>query len=89
MKIFKLKNQDKLSDFDYLEQIYKKVCLGEIVKFNGRAYVRVTPKNNKYYKNSYHFNLLTDDIYSGDVLIEDDDGELVRTRCHYKIEIIE
>lgn len=88
MKAFKLKYQDGLSELDYLEQIYKKVRLHEIVKFNGKVYMRVTPRNNKFYKSPYHFCLLVRDIYQGNILTLDDDGEHVNSVCHYKIEII-
>ena len=49
--------------------------------------MRSTPKNNKYYKYPYHFHLVVKDIYSGNVRFQDEDGELVNTGCHYKIEI--
>lgn len=76
-----------MSELNYLEKIYKKEKLGELVKFNKKVYMRSTPKNNKYYKYQYHFYLLVKDIYSGNVKFSDEDGELVNTVCHYKIEI--
>ena len=87
MKIFRLKYQEGLTELDYLEQIHKKVRLQETVKFNGKVYMRVTPKNNKYYKNPYHFYVLNHDIYSGNVKLFDEDGELVNSICNFKIEI--
>lgn len=86
MKIFKLQKQDKLTDFEYLEQIYKKVKLGELVKLNGKAYMRIVPKNNKYFKHPYHFYCAVNDIYKGNVLFRDKDGEFVNSGCQYKIE---
>lgn len=82
-----LQYEEGLSDLDYLEKIYKQVRLQERVKFNGKVYMRSTPKNNKYYKYPYHFHLVVKDIYSGNVRFQDEDGELVNTGCHYKIEI--
>lgn len=76
-----------MSELDYLEKIYKKVKLDELVKFNKKVYIRSTPKNNKYYKYPYHFHLLVKDIYSGNMKFLDEDSELVNTGCHYKIEI--
>lgn len=65
MKVFRLQHEDDLSELEYLEKIYKQVRLEELVKFNGKAYIRSTPKNNKYYKYPYHFHILVKDIYSG------------------------
>lgn len=87
MKIFYLKYQEGLTELDYLEQIYKKVKLEQTVKFNGKVYMRVTPKNNKYYKNPYHFYVVNRDIYSGNVKLMDEDEELVNSICNYKLEI--
>lgn len=87
VKSLYLESQEGLTEFDYLEQIYKKVKLQETVKFNGKVYMRVTPRNNKYYKNPYHFYILNHDIYSGNVKLMDEDGELVNSICNYKIEI--
>lgn len=89
MKVFTLKKQDEMSELDYLEQIYKKVRVGELVKFNGKAFARVIPKNNKYNKNPYHFCLSTENIYDGNILLRDDDGEMVRLLCLYKVELSE
>lgn len=83
-----IEKKENTSEFDYLEQIYKKVKIGELVKFNGKVYMRVRPKNNKYCKNPYHFYLAVKDIYKGNVLSTDDDGEAVNTHCHYKIKLI-
>lgn len=87
MKVFNIPMQNGLSELEYLEQIYRKVKLNEMVKFNGKVYIRTTPKNNKYYKSPYHFYLAVKDIYSGNVRIMDSDGELVNSICEYKIEI--
>ena len=87
MKILKLPYQEGLTELDYLEQVYKKVKLGERVKFNGKVYTRITPKNNKYLKHPYHFYLSTKDIYKGDSMIVDEDDETVNTICECKIEI--
>lgn len=88
MKVFKLPYQEGLSELDYLEQIYKKVKLNETVKFNGKVYTRVVPKNNKYYKNPYHFYLSVEDIYNGNMLVIDADKEHVKKICTYKLEIV-
>ena len=87
MKVFRLQHEEDLSELEYLEKIYKQVRLEELVKFNGKAYIRSTPKNNKYYKYPYHFYILIKDIYSGNVKFKDEEGELVNTGCHYKLEI--
>lgn len=87
IKIFYLQYEDGLSELDYLEKIYKKVKLRELVKFNGKAYMRLTPKNNKYWKYPYHFHSLEENIYSGNMKHQDQDGELVNIGCDYKIEI--
>mgnify|MGYP001806508966 FL=1 len=87
LKIIYLQHEDGLSELEYLEKIYKQVRLEELVKFNGKAYIRSTPKNNKYYKYPYHFHILVKDIYFGNVKFKDEDGELVNTGCHYKLEI--
>ena len=77
--------QENKSELELLEQIYKKVQLSELVKFNCRAFVRVVPKKNKFVQYPYHFALLTNNIYDGDVLITDDDGEEVSTLCNYSV----
>lgn len=87
METFYLQYEDGLSELDYLEKIYKKVKIGELVKFNGKGYMRSTPKNNKYFKHPYHFHLAVSDIYKGNVRLQDEDGELVTIVCHYKVEI--
>lgn len=73
-----------LPELEYLEQIYRKVRVGETVKFCGKAYRRIYPQNNKFVKHSYHFMCCSEDIYQGTCLIEDDDGEEVNTLCEYK-----
>lgn len=78
-----LEAEKQLSDLDLLEQVCNKVRLGEIVKFHGKAYRRVTPKNNKVYKYPYHFYCCSENIYAGSFLTEDDDGEAVNTLCEY------
>ncbi len=85
MSTFVLKYQENYTDFDYLEQIYKKVKLDELVKFNGKAYKRLRPINNKYMQNPSHFYLLKEDIYNGTVLINDFDDEFVTIVCHHKL----
>lgn len=87
MKVLKLPYKEDFLEFDYLEQIYKKVKLGETVKFNGKAYTRTTPKNNKYYKNPYHFHVTVNNIYDGNMKVIDKDGESVTMICNYKLEI--
>lgn len=84
---FELEYEEGISDLDYLEKIFKKVNLEEIVKFNGKAYKRIVPKNNKYMKYPYHFYVLSDDIYNGNVRFNDRDGELVSVGWHHKLEI--
>lgn len=74
-----------LSDLECLEQIYKKVRLGELVKFRGRAYRRIVPKNNKAFKHPYHFWCVSENIYEGSFLMEDEDGENVKMLCQYKL----
>ncbi len=88
LKTFELQYEEGLSELDYLEKIYKKVRLEELVKFNGKGYMRSTPKNNKYFKHPYHFHLAVKDIYKGNVLFRDSDGEMVNTGCHYKVVIV-
>lgn len=85
---FELQYEEWLSDLEYLEKIFKKIRLEEIVKFNGKAYKRIVPKNNKYMKYPYHFYILSDDIYGGDVRFTDKDGELVYIGWHHKVEIL-
>ncbi len=85
---FELQYEEGLSDLDYLEKIYKKVKLEELVKLNGKAYRRSTPKNNKNFKYPYHFHVASKDIYAGNVKFTDIDGELVNTGCHHKVEIL-
>lgn len=85
--VFELQKEEGLSDLDYLEKIFKKIRLDEIVKFNGKAYKRIVPKNNKYMKYPYHFYVLSDDIYRGNVLFRDRDGESVNVGWHHKLEI--
>lgn len=87
METFYLQYEEGLSELDYLEEVYKKVKIGELVKLNGKGYMRSTPKNNKYFKNPYHFHLAVSDIYKGNIRLQDEDGELVTTVCHYKVEI--
>lgn len=87
MKTLYVKNIEGQTNLELLEQIYTKVKLGEYIKFNGHAYRRTRTLNTTSAKYPYHF---TDcgDIYSGSLLIEDDDGEDVKTLCQYKIELI-
>lgn len=85
MKIFRLKHEDGLSELDYLEKVHKKVRVQELVKFNGKAYKRSPPKNNKYNKCPYHFYVAVEDIYSGNIKLRDEDGELVNVGCQYKL----
>lgn len=87
MKEFKLHYKEGFTELDYLEQIYAKVKLKEKVKFNGKAYTRITPKNNKYYKYPYHFELTVKNIYDGNMTIVDKDGEEVTLICDYKLVI--
>lgn len=87
LKRLYLQYENGLSELDYLEKIYKQVKLQELVKFNGKVYMRSIPKNNKYYKYPYHFHVIVKDIYSGSAMLEDEDGDLVSTICDYKIEI--
>lgn len=86
LKLIPMSNDS--TDLDYLEQIYKKVRLDEWVQFNGKGYVRVTPKNNKYFKCKYHFHCFCNDVYSGNVKTNNNDGEMVSTCCKYKAIII-
>lgn len=51
--------------------------------------MRSTPKNNKYFKHPYHFHLAVEDIYKGNVLFRDSDGEMVNSGCSYKVVVIE
>lgn len=85
MKVFELQYEEGLSELEYLEKIYKKVKLEELVKFNGKVYRRIPPKNNKHFKYPYHFHLAVTDIYKGNVLFRDADGELVNSGCRYKV----
>ena len=59
----------------------------EKVKFNGKAYTRITPKNTKYYKYPYHFELTVKNIYGGNMTIVDKDEEEVTLICDYKLVI--
>ncbi|MBQ8234969.1 MAG: hypothetical protein IJZ36_05260 [Bacilli bacterium] len=87
MKILRIKRMDNLSDLDYLEKVYKKVQLNSKVKFNGKVYTRIRPKNNEFLKYAYHFCLTTKNIYDGTYLIVDEEGEEVTMICDYKLEI--
>jgi hypothetical protein len=78
------KQSDDSTELDYLEQIYKKVKMQELVQFNGKAFRRIYPKNNKYIKHPYHFYMIADDIYSGTFTSNNKWGEQVNTTCHYK-----
>lgn len=89
MKTFELQYEEGLSELDYLEKIYKKVRLEELVKFNGKVYMRSVPVNNKYRKHPYHFHLAVKDIYKGNVLFRDGDGVMVNSGCYYKVVIME
>lgn len=88
MKVLQLPYQDGLTELEYLEQIYKKVRLNERVKFNGKVYTRIVPKNNKYFKHQYHFCLSVSDIYKGNFMVIDEEGESVNSICEYKVEIV-
>lgn len=89
MKTFELQYEEGLSELDYLEKIYKKVRIGELVKFNGKGYKRSTPKNNKYFKCPYHFHIVSDNIYEGNMHVIDSDRESVKFLCEYKVVIME
>lgn len=88
LRTFELQYETDLSELEYLEKIYKKVKIGELVKFNGKAYIRQYPKNTKYYKYPYHFAVINSNIYSGNIKMKDEDGEFVNTACSYKVVII-
>lgn len=83
--IIHAKEHSGISDLDYLETIYSKVRVGEIVKFKGKAYIRTRPQNNKFVKNPSHFRLLSSNIYEGTCLTEDADGEAVELIAHYSV----
>lgn len=87
MKTLCVKNVEGKAKLELLEQIYSKVNIGEYVKFDGHAYRRTRTLNTKFAKYPYHF---TDcgDIYNGNFLTEDDDGEDVKILCQYKIVLI-
>lgn len=74
-----------LPDVDCLERIYKDVRLNELVKFRGKVFRRIVPKNNKSYKYPYHFWCVSQDIYAGSSLTEDSDGEYVNILCNCKL----
>lgn len=77
--------EEELSDLERLEQIYKKVRLNKLVKFQGKAYRRIVPKNNKSFKYPYHFWCVSKNIYEGSCLTEDADGEYVNILCDYSV----
>lgn len=85
MKHLYITPQENKSELELLEQIYKKVPTSKSVKFNGKAFIRVMPKNNKFVQYPYHFALLTNNIYDSDVLIVDNDGEEVSKLCDYSV----
>lgn len=73
------------NSLEILERVYKLIKIGEFVKYNGKVYMRIRPKNNMYYKYPYHFKVISDNIYVGNVLMRDSDDESVNTICDYKI----
>lgn len=81
--VLRVDSERKLSDLEYLEQIYRTVMVGEDVKFNGKAYRRTRPKATKEVSYPYHFRCVSENIYAGDRLIEDNDGEWVNHLCRY------
>jgi hypothetical protein len=87
MKTLYVKKVEGQTNLELLEQIYTKVKLGDHVKFDGRAYHRTRTLNTMSAKYPYHF-IDFGDIYDGSFLIEDDDGEDVKTLCQYKVAFI-
>lgn len=86
--LFKLvKVEENIADLELLEQIYKKVRIDELVKFNGKAYKRCRPIKNKYRKVPYHFCCVVDDIYKGNMMIFDGE-EYVNSVCHHKAVVV-
>lgn len=86
--VIRVSNVQGQTDAEILEKVYRLVRVGEYVKFKGKAYVRVSPRRNKYFKQPLHFVLLSDDIYAGSYGIVDDDGETVSVACHYRVTLI-
>ena len=85
IKILHIQYEEGLSELNYLEKIYKQVRIYELVKFNGKAYMRADP-NDHFYK--YHFYEYRPNIYYlGVRKILDDDGELVNIKCDYRIKL--
>lgn len=87
MKTLYVQKIDGKTNLELLEQIYTKVKLGECVKLDGHSYRRTRTLNTKSTKYPYHF---TDNgnIYNGQLLTEDDEGEDVNTLCQYKITLV-
>ena len=75
------------TELDSLEHIYTKVKLGEIVKFNGKGYLRIKPKHNKYMTYKYHFTLINKDLShsSSNFYTTDKWGEDVSTNCDFRV----
>lgn len=88
MIVFNLKFENGKSDLDLLEQIYKNVHIGETVKFGKKAYKRVRPCKNKYRTYPYHFVCITDDLYNGNLMVNDAEGDYVSVSCTYKAVIL-
>lgn len=84
MKTLYIKNIEGKTKLELLEQIYSKVKIGEHVKFEGHSYRRTRTLNTKVANYPYHF-IDCGDIYKGNFLTEDDEGEDVNTLCHYKV----
>lgn len=75
----------KGSELEDLEQIYKRVKIGEFVQFNGKVFHRIRPINNKYNTHPYHFYCSCNDIYKGNFLVNNKWGESVNIVCTYKV----
>lgn len=87
IKILCVQYEEGLSEINYLEKIYKQVRIHELVKFNGKAYMRSDPNDNIY---KYHFYEYKPNIYyltSVGKKIIDDDGELVNIKCDYRVKL--
>lgn len=78
-----------LPDLECLEQVYERVRVGDLVKFRGKAYRRARTKNNKYYKYPYHFVCASKNIYEGNCIVVDGEGENVNILCDFVVKVME
>ena len=81
--IIKTSAETSCSDLEYLEQVYRQVPVGSLVKFRGKAYMRKIPTK----RNPYHFWCAVENLCDPNAAVQvlDEDGDWVTAGCEYSV----